>query len=63
LSDLGADLGGGLTSREVRYLRDQEWARTAEDVLWRRTKIGLVLSDAERAAATRDITRCLADDD
>jgi glycerol-3-phosphate dehydrogenase len=38
---LGEDFGGGLTEREVRWLIDREWARTAEDILWRRTRIGL----------------------
>ncbi|MBX3563709.1 MAG: glycerol-3-phosphate dehydrogenase [Sphingomonas sp.] len=38
---MGTDLGGGLTEIEVRWMRDHEWARTAEDVLWRRSKIGL----------------------
>ncbi|WP_213980532.1 glycerol-3-phosphate dehydrogenase [Sphingomonas sp. dw_22] len=38
---MGADLGAGLTELEVRWMRDREWARTAEDVLWRRSKIGL----------------------
>ena len=38
---MGSDLGGGLTEIEVRWMRDHEWARTAEDVLWRRSKIGL----------------------
>ncbi len=41
LRDLGTDLGGGLTSREVDYLAEQEWARTAEDILFRRSKLGL----------------------
>ena len=41
LADLGAELGGGLTEREVVYLRDHEWAREPDDVLWRRTKCGL----------------------
>jgi glycerol-3-phosphate dehydrogenase len=39
--DLGADLGCGLTELELRWMRDHEWARTAEDVLWRRSKLGL----------------------
>ena len=39
--DLGADLGGGLTEAEVDYLVTQEWARTPEDILWRRSKLGL----------------------
>ncbi len=38
---LGEDLGGGLFSREVDYLRDVEWARSAEDILYRRSKLGL----------------------
>jgi len=39
--DLGEDLGGGLRAAEVRYLSTHEWARTAEDILFRRTKLGL----------------------
>jgi len=35
------DIGGGLSLREIDYLVTHEWARTAEDILWRRTKIGL----------------------
>ncbi|MEI6641661.1 MAG: glycerol-3-phosphate dehydrogenase [Novosphingobium sp.] len=38
---LGTDFGGGLTQAEVDYLADQEWARSAEDVLYRRSKLGL----------------------
>jgi glycerol-3-phosphate dehydrogenase len=40
-ADLGADLGSGLTTREVDYLVEHEWARTADDVLDRRTRLGL----------------------
>jgi glycerol-3-phosphate dehydrogenase len=43
-SDLGQDFGAGLTAAELRYLMQAEWARTAEDVVWRRTKLGLRLS-------------------
>ncbi|MCB9992815.1 MAG: glycerol-3-phosphate dehydrogenase [Hyphomicrobiaceae bacterium] len=52
-ADLGEDFGGGLSVAEVDYLMDQEWAETAEDVLWRRSKLGLVLdaSAAERIDA------------
>jgi glycerol-3-phosphate dehydrogenase len=39
-----------LTEREVRYLMSSEWARTAEDIVWRRSKLGLRLSPAEIAA-------------
>ena len=38
--DLGKDFGHGLTEQEVRYLITHEWARTADDILFRRTKVG-----------------------
>ncbi len=41
LADLGRDFGGGLSEAEVAYLRHHEWARTADDILWRRSKLGL----------------------
>jgi glycerol-3-phosphate dehydrogenase len=41
VEDLGEDLGGGLTRAEVDYLVGHEWARSAEDILWRRSKMGL----------------------
>ncbi len=41
LDDLGEHFGGGLYAAEVQYLVDNEWALTAEDVLWRRSKLGL----------------------
>ncbi|WP_248304528.1 glycerol-3-phosphate dehydrogenase [Breoghania sp. L-A4] len=47
---LGEIFGGDLSACEVAYLMDHEWARTAEDVLWRRTKLGLRLSESEAAA-------------
>lgn len=53
LADLGRDFGGTLTEAELRYLHAEEWARTGEDVLWRRTKLGLMLS-AEQARAVDD---------
>ena len=53
LEDLGEHFGGGLYAREVDYLVEKEWARTAQDVLFRRTKLGLHISaeDSERLAA------------
>ena len=48
LDDLGPSLGADLTGAEVRYLMMHEWAQTEDDVLWRRTKLGLLLSRAER---------------
>ena len=50
LDDLGHCFGGTLFEREADYLRREEWALAAEDVLARRTKHGLHLSDAESAA-------------
>ena len=44
----GADLGGGLTEAEVDYLMGHEWAPSAEDILWRRSKLGLHLSDEDK---------------
>lgn len=54
------DLGGGLSAREVIYLATHEWARTAEDILWRRTKIGLHTGDATRAAVERLLSETAA---
>ncbi|HSR72205.1 MAG TPA: glycerol-3-phosphate dehydrogenase [Kiloniellales bacterium] len=48
LVDLGADLGEGLYEAELEYLRAQEWAVTMEDLLWRRSKLGLHISAATR---------------
>lgn len=49
LEDLGIDFGGGLSEREVQYLRHHEWAETADDILWRRSKLGLHLDQDEQA--------------
>jgi glycerol-3-phosphate dehydrogenase len=49
-ADLGQSFGATLTEREVRYLMSEEWALTAEDIVWRRSKLGLRLSPAEIAA-------------
>jgi glycerol-3-phosphate dehydrogenase len=50
MADLGRNFGATLTESEVKYLMAVEWARTAEDVVWRRSKLGLRLSAAEIAA-------------
>ncbi|MGE3143124.1 MAG: glycerol-3-phosphate dehydrogenase [Hyphomonadaceae bacterium] len=47
--DLGEIFCADLSAREVDYLMAEEWARTAEDVLWRRSKLGLKASAAQRA--------------
>lgn len=48
LADLGRHFGAGLYERELSWLRDKEFAHTADDVLWRRTKLGLRMSEAEK---------------
>ncbi|MDF1619758.1 glycerol-3-phosphate dehydrogenase [Pseudothioclava nitratireducens] len=54
--DLGRDFGATLTAAEVNWLMDYEYARTAEDVVWRRTKLGLRLS----AEQIRDLDEWMA---
>lgn len=46
--DLGIHFGWNLTEREVAWLREREWVRSADDVLWRRSKLGLRLSAEEK---------------
>jgi glycerol-3-phosphate dehydrogenase len=48
LADLGAEVAPGLYEAELRYLMAQEWAHSADDVLWRRSKLGLHYSAEER---------------
>jgi glycerol-3-phosphate dehydrogenase len=48
--DLGPRFGDDLTAAEVRYLMTQEWARFPDDVLWRRSKLGLTMQPADREA-------------
>jgi glycerol-3-phosphate dehydrogenase len=52
-ADLGEDLGGGLHEREIAYLVDQEWATSVDDILYRRSKLGLHVppGTADRLAA------------
>ncbi|QXI27505.1 glycerol-3-phosphate dehydrogenase [Pseudomonas vanderleydeniana] len=48
LADLGEHLGGGLYSHEVDYLCREEWATSAQDILWRRSKLGLFTSPEQQ---------------
>ncbi len=57
--DLGFDPGGGLSAREVSYLKASEWAMEPDDVLWRRTKCALAIAPAERACAAERISKYL----
>jgi glycerol-3-phosphate dehydrogenase len=56
-ADMGRCLGADLTEREVNWLVRTEWARTTEDVLWRRSKLGLRFSAAEVGALDDYLTR------
>jgi glycerol-3-phosphate dehydrogenase len=59
VADLGEHFGGGLYAREVDYLVTHEWARAAEDILWRRTKAGLHANDQQKQAlASYLASRC-----
>ena len=53
---MGEDFGHGLTAAEVDYLIAHEWARSAEDVLWRRTKLGLHFTPEQTARLQACIT-------
>ena len=53
VKELGRDFGAGLFEAELRYLLSHEFARTDEDVLWRRTKLGLHMTPAERGAVAK----------
>ncbi len=50
MDDLGPHFGAELTGAEVRYLMKNEFARFADDILWRRSKLGLTLSQPDREA-------------
>src|SRR5262249_38413946 len=47
LHDLGPRVFGNLYQAELDYLRNEEWAKSADDILWRRTKLGLVARPPE----------------
>ena len=53
VTDLGTDLGRELFTREVDYLRREEWATQVDDILWRRTKLGLAFFPEEKANLER----------
>jgi len=60
IADLGQHFGADLYAREVDYFFANEWAHTVEDVLWRRTKAGLHLNEAQRAALMRHCERSVS---
>ena len=57
VTDLGVDFGNGITEREIRYLQGDEWASTADDVLWRRTKCGLSMTREARERVAEFLRR------
>jgi len=56
--DMGRLFGAGLSEREVAFLVQQEWVRQADDILWRRSKLGLHMSAAQRDAFRDWFTAC-----
>jgi len=62
LDAMGPDCGAGLTRAEVRYLQRHEWAQTAADVAWRRSKLGLRMTPAEIGALDRVMAAQIQED-
>ena len=60
VSTISGRFGADLTAAEVRYLMTKEWALTADDVLWRRSKLGLRLTQAQTAGLERFMTAAKA---
>ncbi len=60
MADLGTAFGATLTGAEVDYLVAVEWARTAADIVWRRTKLGLLLTADQIAALDRHLAETLS---
>jgi glycerol-3-phosphate dehydrogenase len=61
-SDLGQHFGAGLYQREVEYLIQFEWAKTVEDIIWRRTKLGLKMNDEEIVSLSSWLKDTLGDE-
>lgn len=59
MAALGRDFGCGLTQAELDYLVREEWARSGEDALWRRSKLGLMLDEGRRAEVNSEIDSLL----
>ena len=61
MADLGPVFGENLTGAEVRYLMTNEWARFADDILWRRSKLGLRFAARDREALTAFMSQAAAE--
>ncbi|MEQ9862377.1 glycerol-3-phosphate dehydrogenase [Pectobacterium cacticida] len=57
VGDLGEDFGHGLYEAELRYLVEKEWACTLDDIIWRRTKLGMRLDSAQKQRISDWLTR------
>ena len=57
MSEMGVCFGQNLYQREVDYLCREEWAQSAEDILWRRTKLGLVFTEKQTQSLENYITQ------
>ena len=53
VEDLGINFGATLTEKEVVWLIEKEYAQTADDIIWRRSKLGLRLSNQEIKALSK----------
>jgi glycerol-3-phosphate dehydrogenase len=60
MSDMGEDFGDGIYEAEIRYLVSCEWAMTADDVFWRRSKLGLHAGDDTQKRVAKFMRRLLA---
>lgn len=56
VNDLGQHFGAGFYESELRYLIEQEWAQTLDDIIWRRTKLGLLLTPAQQQTIAAALT-------
>ena len=56
-ADMGENFGAGLYAREVNYLLEQEWAGCVEDILWRRSKLGLLKEQISVKALEKYVTK------
>ena len=59
-ADLGEHFGANLYAREIDYMIEHEWAATAEDVLYRRSKAGLHMTEAQRQKVDRYVSNHFA---
>lgn len=62
LDDMGENFGAGLFAQEINYLVKSEWAMTADDILWRRTKMGLRLTPIQKTALSHYVLSLLNED-